>query len=403
MFIQLFDNPVQRGGGFGISIPGENLPYNIGFDRIYPNSARVSGLFRIQDIPIRSACPWQQRASSKFGLTPPSHSISNQVTLVFGHCSTDLQQQLVMGIVLLHRTFQKLDVTSQFFQFFDQQNLMNILTRQSIWCSYQNQFEGSHAGGISHPIQAWTIELGTRVTIVTINMLRRQLPIRMLGYCILYSLNLLLNTLTLHLTVSRYSCIKGDFHGRSPVWVILGIVFLQFVVPSSSAKETDRCNPNVFAHRGILRLSDELAILFSYLLLNAGSHLGEAYLKFLFPQSQRATPPRQLQLPLSCQAEFVICDQTIETFFSDQTSRGFNLHKSHLSAPSRICRLMIASCLAYVWMVYLGTVAQKTGLDKMIHRTDRCDLSLFQLGLRLLDHFLNLGQSIPVAFVLTTG
>lgn len=64
---------------------------------------------------------------------------------------------------------------------------------------------------------------------------------------------------------------------------------------------------------------------------------------------------------------------------------------------------MIASCLAYVWMIYLGTVAQKTGLDKTIHRTDRCDLSLFQLGLRLLEHFLNLGQPIPVAFVLQVG
>lgn len=93
----------------------------------------------------------------------------------------------------------------------------------------------------------------------------------------------------------------------------------------------------------------------------------------------------------------------IETFFSDQKSRGFNLHKSHLSEPCRICRLMIASCLAYVWMIYLGTVAQKTGLDKTIHRTDRCDLSLFQLGLRLLEHFLNLGQPIPVAFVLQVG
>ena len=93
----------------------------------------------------------------------------------------------------------------------------------------------------------------------------------------------------------------------------------------------------------------------------------------------------------------------IETFFSDQKSRGFNLHKSHLAAPSRICRLMIASCLAYVWMIYLGTVAQKTGLDKTIHRTDRCDLSLFQLGLRLLDHFLNLGKAIPVAFTLAVG
>ena len=91
----------------------------------------------------------------------------------------------------------------------------------------------------------------------------------------------------------------------------------------------------------------------------------------------------------------------IETFFSDQKSRGFNLHKSHLAVPSRICRLMIASCLAYVWLVFLGTLARKTGLDKTIHRSDRCDLSLFQLGFRLLDHFLNLGQSIPVAFIPT--
>jgi hypothetical protein len=36
----------------------------------------------------------------------------------------------------------------------------------------------------------------------------------------------------------------------------------------------------------------------------------------------------------------------IETFFSDQKSRGFNLHKSHISEPERLARLMIAACLA---------------------------------------------------------
>ena len=35
---------------------------------------------------------------------------------------------------------------------------------------------------------------------------------------------------------------------------------------------------------------------------------------------------------------------------------------------------------------------------KIIHRRDRCDLSLFQLGLRLLDHLLNEDFAIPVAF-----
>jgi len=88
----------------------------------------------------------------------------------------------------------------------------------------------------------------------------------------------------------------------------------------------------------------------------------------------------------------------IETFFSDQKSRGFNLHKSHLSDPVRLARLMIAACLAYIWILYLGVVAKRDGWVKIIHRTDRCDLGLFQLGLNLLEHFLNERLPIPVAF-----
>lgn len=48
---------------------------------------------------------------------------------------------------------------------------------------------------------------------------------------------------------------------------------------------------------------------------------------------------------------------TIETFFSDQKSRGFRIDKSHLSSPQRLTRLMMASCLAYLWIIffwYLG-------------------------------------------------
>jgi hypothetical protein len=36
----------------------------------------------------------------------------------------------------------------------------------------------------------------------------------------------------------------------------------------------------------------------------------------------------------------------IETFFSDQKSRSLHIHKSHLSDPQRLCRLLIACCLA---------------------------------------------------------
>lgn len=88
----------------------------------------------------------------------------------------------------------------------------------------------------------------------------------------------------------------------------------------------------------------------------------------------------------------------IETFFSDEKSRGFYLHKSHLSVPERLCTLMIAACLAYLWMVYLGLVALRHDWVRLIHRSDRCDWSLFRLGLALLDHFLNESLPIPVSF-----
>jgi len=89
---------------------------------------------------------------------------------------------------------------------------------------------------------------------------------------------------------------------------------------------------------------------------------------------------------------------TIETFFSDQKSRGFRLDKSHLGQPSRLARLLVAACLAYLWMSYLGAIARRDGWDVIIHRTDRCDWSLFQLGLQLLDHWLNETLPLEVAF-----
>src|SRR2546426_10765278 len=88
----------------------------------------------------------------------------------------------------------------------------------------------------------------------------------------------------------------------------------------------------------------------------------------------------------------------IETFFSDQKSRGFHMHKSHISDPQRLSRLLIAACLAYIWIIYLGSLCDKEGWRSVIHRNDRCDLSLFQLGLRTLEHFLNEDLSIPVVF-----
>jgi hypothetical protein len=89
-----------------------------------------------------------------------------------------------------------------------------------------------------------------------------------------------------------------------------------------------------------------------------------------------------------------------ETFFSDQKSRGFQLDKSHLSDPERVARLMLAACLAYLWVIYLGAVTQQDGWQAIIHRRQRCNPRLFQLGLRLLDYFLNQINRFPARLTL---
>lgn len=89
----------------------------------------------------------------------------------------------------------------------------------------------------------------------------------------------------------------------------------------------------------------------------------------------------------------------IETFFSDLKSRGFQIDKSHLSDPNRLSRLLIAACLAYLWIVYLGVCAIQHDWMQRLHRQDRCDLSLFRLGLRLLARALKDHIPIPDGFL----
>lgn len=59
---------------------------------------------------------------------------------------------------------------------------------------------------------------------------------------------------------------------------------------------------------------------------------------------------------------------------------------------------MIAACLAYLWIVQIGLWSFGQNLHAIVHRTDRCNLSLFQLGLRVLEHLLDFNLTIPVSF-----
>jgi len=91
----------------------------------------------------------------------------------------------------------------------------------------------------------------------------------------------------------------------------------------------------------------------------------------------------------------------LETLFSDKKSRGFPIHKSHLSLPNRLSRLLLAASLAFIWMIYLGLSAIVTGQRTLIDPTHRQDKSLFRLGLDWLTHLPKWGQPIPLSFFLS--
>lgn len=82
----------------------------------------------------------------------------------------------------------------------------------------------------------------------------------------------------------------------------------------------------------------------------------------------------------------------IETFFSDQKSRGFNIQRSKIGKPERLAKLLIATCLAYILCILAGVKCLQSKFYPQVHRTDRCDLSLFSLGKRFIELLVDLRQ-----------
>jgi hypothetical protein len=54
----------------------------------------------------------------------------------------------------------------------------------------------------------------------------------------------------------------------------------------------------------------------------------------------------------------------IETFFSDQKSRGFHIHKSHIADQQRLSRLFIAACLSLYLDCLFRCIREKGGMER---------------------------------------
>jgi len=95
------------------------------------------------------------------------------------------------------------------------------------------------------------------------------------------------------------------------------------------------------------------------------------------------------QISLRCYARRM----WIEEMYGDFKKHGFDLESTMLRHFLRLSRLTLAVAILYVWLVSVGTGTIRSGLRNLVDRSDRRDLSIFQIGLRFIERCLT--NAIP--------
>jgi len=113
--------------------------------------------------------------------------------------------------------------------------------------------------------------------------------------------------------------------------------------------------------------------------------------RFLALWQPGETEPWLLATNLSCAQEtrqLYRIRMWIEEMFADFKGHGFDLESSRLGHFSRLSRLTLAVSLLYVWIVTFGSQTIKNGKRRLVDRSDRRDLSIFRIGLDMLERCL---------------
>jgi hypothetical protein len=87
----------------------------------------------------------------------------------------------------------------------------------------------------------------------------------------------------------------------------------------------------------------------------------------------------------------------IEEMFGDMKTHGFDLESTMLRHAERLSRLTLAVVLLLLWSVSTGTYTIHAGLRHLVDRKDRRDLSIFQIGLRMIYRLLVNSHPLPLS------
>jgi hypothetical protein len=89
----------------------------------------------------------------------------------------------------------------------------------------------------------------------------------------------------------------------------------------------------------------------------------------------------------------------IEEMFGDWKGHGVDIEKTRLQHMARLSRLTFAVALWYMWHVTEGSRAIKNGKRYLVDRKQRRDLSIFRIGLYMLDRCLALRAACTVHLI----
>jgi len=89
----------------------------------------------------------------------------------------------------------------------------------------------------------------------------------------------------------------------------------------------------------------------------------------------------------------------LEEMFGDFKKHGFDLESSHLRHFLRLSRLTLIVALLYLWLVAFGSYVIKRGQRRLVDRADRRDLSIFRIGLSMIERLLANEQPLSIRLI----
>jgi hypothetical protein len=89
----------------------------------------------------------------------------------------------------------------------------------------------------------------------------------------------------------------------------------------------------------------------------------------------------------------------LDEMFGDFKKHGFDLESSHLRHFLRLSRLTLIVALLYLWLVAFGSYVIKRGQRRLVDRADRRDLSIFRIGLSMIERLLANAQPLSIRLI----